>query len=162
MDVQYQDTTRVYYTNYVRNSRAVGVMWAIFTICYAIIAIIVFIQPQWMGDTTDTVGTGYFGLYEFCQLRRAGQDHDCVGSLLPFDEIISDAFKASTVLVGIGVILMLVCVVALLLFFVIKASKAYLTCGILQLITGKDLYMLYAPFVCSQHLHWYQLCIMFF
>lgn len=136
MDLQYQDTTRVYYTNYVRNSRAVGVMWGIFTVCFAIIAIIVFIQPQWIGDTTDTVGTGYFGLYEFCQLKRAGQEHVCLGAIDAFSDIISDAFKAATVFVGICCILILVCVVALLLFLFVKASKAYLVCGLLQLFSG--------------------------
>ena len=70
---QLTETSRVYYTNYVRNSRAVGVMWGIFTICFAIFNIVVFLQPQWIGDTDDSPGAGYFGLYEYCELLQSGQ-----------------------------------------------------------------------------------------
>ncbi|KAK2142126.1 hypothetical protein LSH36_994g00031 [Paralvinella palmiformis] len=136
MEVQYQDTSTTYYHKYTRNAKAVGVMWGIFTICYAIIAVIVFIQPQWMGDTSYTEGTGYFGLYRTCRLENAGQVHSCTGSLDHFSTIISDAFKAATVFVGISVIIILLCVLALLLFLFIKASSAYLTCGLLQLFSG--------------------------
>jgi len=136
MDIQYQDTSTTYYHKYTRKSKAVGVMWGIFTMCYAIIAIIVFIQPQWIGDTQNTEATGYFGLYQWCKLENAGQMHTCTGSLTHFENILTDAFKASTVFVGIGVVIMFVCVVALLLFLFVKASNAYLTCGLLQLFSG--------------------------
>lgn len=35
-----------YQANYLRNSRAIGVLWAVFTMCYAIINVVVFVQPQ--------------------------------------------------------------------------------------------------------------------
>lgn len=37
-----------YEANYLRNSRAIGVLWAVFTMCYAIINVVVFVQPQWV------------------------------------------------------------------------------------------------------------------
>ncbi|XP_061864238.1 LHFPL tetraspan subfamily member 4 protein isoform X2 [Colius striatus] len=42
-----QEASKLYHDNYVRNSRAIGVLWAIFTICFAIINVVVFIQPYW-------------------------------------------------------------------------------------------------------------------
>lgn len=35
-----------YQANYMRNTRAIGVLWAVFTMCYAIINVVVFVQPQ--------------------------------------------------------------------------------------------------------------------
>ena len=37
-----------YQANYLRNSRAIGVLWAVFTACYAIINVVIFVQPQWV------------------------------------------------------------------------------------------------------------------
>lgn len=37
----------------MRNSRAIAVLWAIFTICLAIINVVVFIQPYWIGDSIN-------------------------------------------------------------------------------------------------------------
>lgn len=60
------EVVKIYQTNYVRNARAIGVLWAIFTICYAIITVVVFIQPYWIGDSVNTPQSGYFGLFYYC------------------------------------------------------------------------------------------------
>ncbi|CAB1353299.1 unnamed protein product [Coregonus sp. 'balchen'] len=39
-----QEAAKIYHTNHVRNARAVGVLWTIFTICFAILVMVVFIQ----------------------------------------------------------------------------------------------------------------------
>lgn len=57
-NVEYADQAHIYTTNYIRNSKAIGVLWGVFTICFAIINIVVFVQPQWIGDTQDSKGTG--------------------------------------------------------------------------------------------------------
>ena len=57
-NIEYADQGHIYTTNYVRNSKAIGVLWGVFTICFAIINIVVFVQPQWIGDTQDSKGTG--------------------------------------------------------------------------------------------------------
>ncbi|NWW94451.1 LHPL4 protein, partial [Rhynochetos jubatus] len=61
-----QEASKLYHDNYVRNSRAIGVLWAIFTICFAIINVVVFIQPYWVGDSVNTPKPGYFGLFHYC------------------------------------------------------------------------------------------------
>lgn len=53
-NIEYADQTHVHTTNYMRNSKAIGVLWGVFTICFAIINIVVFVQPQWIGDTQDS------------------------------------------------------------------------------------------------------------
>lgn len=45
----YTDTTTAYHESYARNSRAVGVLWAIFTICFAILNVLILLQPYWIG-----------------------------------------------------------------------------------------------------------------
>ena len=51
--------------NYVRNSRAIAVLWCVFTVCFAIINIVIFMEP-WLGATDLTEKDGYFGLYKAC------------------------------------------------------------------------------------------------
>lgn len=43
--IEYVDSTQIYATNYIRNSKAIAVLWAIFTICYAIISVVAFVTP---------------------------------------------------------------------------------------------------------------------
>ena len=47
----------------MRNTWAVGVLWAIFTICLSIINVVVFIQPYWIGDSASILQARYFGLF---------------------------------------------------------------------------------------------------
>lgn len=51
--VEYVESSQMYATNYVRNSRAIGVLWGIFTICYAIIGVVAFVTPEWIGGCRD-------------------------------------------------------------------------------------------------------------
>ncbi|GFO44435.1 hypothetical protein PoB_007094000 [Plakobranchus ocellatus] len=57
------ELTKIRHTNYVRNSRAIVVLWAFFTIVFLILNIVVFIQPQWIGDSGDSAVAGFFGLF---------------------------------------------------------------------------------------------------
>lgn len=43
--IEYVDSSHMYATNYIRNSKAIAVLWAIFTICYAIISAVAFLTP---------------------------------------------------------------------------------------------------------------------
>lgn len=43
--IEYVDSSHMYATNYIRNSKAIAVLWAIFTICYAIIGAVAFLTP---------------------------------------------------------------------------------------------------------------------
>ncbi|POI33861.1 hypothetical protein CIB84_002386 [Bambusicola thoracicus] len=91
-----QEASKLYHDNYVRNSRAIGVLWAIFTICFAIINVVVFIQPYWVGDSVNTPKPGYFGLFHYCVgSGLAGRELACRGSFTDFSTIPSGAFQAA-------------------------------------------------------------------
>uniref|UniRef100_A0A1I8FNT5 Lipoma HMGIC fusion partner-like 3 protein n=1 Tax=Macrostomum lignano TaxID=282301 RepID=A0A1I8FNT5_9PLAT len=94
-------TTESYYISYRRNLLAVGVMWAIFVVCLAIINVVVVAQPQWIGDTSSSPGVGFFGLIRYCQLYQTGTNLVCDGRLDDFSTILNDAFRAATVMSGL-------------------------------------------------------------
>ncbi|XP_009960413.1 PREDICTED: lipoma HMGIC fusion partner-like 4 protein, partial [Leptosomus discolor] len=97
--------------NYVRNSRAIGVLWAIFTICFAIINVVVFIQPYWVGDSVNTPKPGYFGLFHYCVgSGLAGRELSCRGSFTDFSTIPSGAFQAAAFFVLLSMVLTLGCI----------------------------------------------------
>lgn len=64
--IEYVDSSHMYATNYIRNSKAIAVLWGIFTICYAIIGVVAFVTPEWIGDV-DSENAGRFGLFQACQ-----------------------------------------------------------------------------------------------
>ncbi|XP_013778951.1 lipoma HMGIC fusion partner-like 3 protein [Limulus polyphemus] len=129
---EYSSEAGVHHANYMRNSKAIGVLWGVFTICFAIINIVVFIQPHWIGDTQDSKGTGHFGLWQACHLVQDGQDVACEGRLDDFNTIASPAFRAATVFVGLSVIVILLCICCMLLFFVFHSSTVFHICGWMQ------------------------------
>lgn len=122
---------------YHRNSRAIGVLWAVFSLCFAIINAVVFVQPQWLGDTATSRGTGYFGLWRSCRLLQDGQDLICEGRLDDFSTIQTPAFKAATVFMGLSVCISSLCVLALVLFFFLHSSTVFHVCGWMQLSCGE-------------------------
>lgn len=151
---------RMLTTRYLKHSRSVGILWGVFTVCSAILNIVVFLQDQWVGDTNTSKSPGHFGLWRFCtvlQANAAGGDQlllllqqgagglvdqgggtlMCLGSLDNFASILSPAFRAATVFVGISVVTSLMCVVGLLLFCVAKSSTVFEICGTLQILSGK-------------------------
>lgn len=134
---KYSDVAHLHATNFVRNSKAVGVLWGIFTICFAIISIVVFVQPQWLGDTVSSRGTGHFGLWRRCHLIQDHSEMICLGSLDDLNTIPSTAFRAATIFVGLSVIFVLLCICCLLLFFFVKASTVFHICGWTQLLSGE-------------------------
>lgn len=118
-------------------------MWGVFTICFAIINIVVFLQPQWIGDTEDSVGTGYFGLYKWCELfSGGGVSMMCRGVIGDFQAILSDAFIASTFFVGFSGILVLITICCCILFpFVKNPSVVFMICGWIQVIAGLCMFL---------------------
>ena len=42
--MDYREGAHYYSTKFMRNSKAIGVLWGVFTVCYAIITIVVFMQ----------------------------------------------------------------------------------------------------------------------
>jgi len=136
-EIEYStEVTNLKQTKYRRYWTAITVTWAIFTICGCVMNIVAFIQPQWIGDTENSPGVGFFGLYERCE-RLPGGDKSCRGDFMNFSTILNNSFKAASILMGISNLCMLLCVIALLLFFFIKPTKVFKIAGWLQLISCK-------------------------
>ena len=43
-DINYHEQSHYYSTKFMRSSKAIGVLWGIFSMCYAILVIVVFMQ----------------------------------------------------------------------------------------------------------------------
>lgn len=132
-----QEAAQIYHTNYVRNSRAIGVMWAVFTICLAIIAVVVFIQPFWIGDSVNTPQAGYFGLFHYCIGNALTSELTCKGSILDFASIPSPAFRTALFFVGSSMLLVVGTMVCFSLFFFCNAGSVYKICAWMQLASGE-------------------------
>lgn len=133
-----QEASKIYHDNYMRNSRAIGVLWAIFTICFAIVNVVVFIQPYWIGDSVNTPQAGYFGLFHHCVgTGSPNRELTCVGSFADFGSIPSGAFKAASVFVLMSMVLTLSCIACMALFFFCNTSTVYKTCAWMQLLCGR-------------------------
>ncbi|KAB7497611.1 Lipoma HMGIC fusion partner-like 4 protein [Armadillidium nasatum] len=117
--------------------QAIGVLWGVFTICFAIIVVVIFIQPQWIGDTYLSKGTGYFGLWQRCTPSETGADViPCTGNLQDLKSIPSLGFRAATILVGLSVVATLFCVCCLLLFFFVSPVIVFNLAGTIQLLAA--------------------------
>ena len=132
-------------SKYIRNSNAVGILWGIFTVCSAVLNAVVFISEHWVGDTDASKGPGHFGIWRFCTVLSADGDYDsqkssvvCIGDLNNFSSILSPAFRASTVFVGLSVLVILLCVLAFLLFCFMRSNSVYEICGTMQFLSGKS------------------------
>jgi len=134
--VEYADPGHLHTTNFIRNSKAIGVLWGVFTFCFAIINVVVFLQPQWIGDTQNSKGTGYFGLWSACTVQPAGGQVECIGSFDNFDSILNTYFRIATILVAISVIATLLCICCMLMCFVVSSSTVFHIVAWLQLISG--------------------------
>ncbi|KAL7985229.1 hypothetical protein Chor_003799 [Crotalus horridus] len=128
-----QEAAKIYHTNYVRNARAMGVLWALFTLCFAVIMVVTFIQPYWIGDSIDTPQAGYFGLYSYCIGNALTGELICKGSPLDFGTIPSSAFKTAMFFVGISTFLIIGCILCFSLFFFCNAATVYKVCAWMQL-----------------------------
>ncbi|XP_051907747.1 LHFPL tetraspan subfamily member 4 protein-like isoform X2 [Hippocampus zosterae] len=133
-----QEASKIYHGNYNYNynPRAVGVLWAIFTICFAIVNVVVFIQPYWIGDSVNTQQAGYFGLFHYCVGTGPSPSREltCVGSFSDFSSIPSGAFKAASVFVLLSMVLIIGCIACMALFFFCNTSTVYKTCAWMQLL----------------------------
>ncbi|CAL8277481.1 unnamed protein product [Boreogadus saida] len=131
-----QEASKIYHTNYVRNSRAIGVMWAIFTICFSIIIMVVFIQPFWIGDSVNTPQAGYFGLFHYCIGNALTSELICKGSVFAFGTIPSAAFRTAMFFIGTSMLLIVGTIVCFSLFFFCNAGNVYKICAWMQLASA--------------------------
>lgn len=138
--VEYIDSTHIYATNYVRNSKAIGVLWGIFTICYAIIIIVAFVTPEWFGDTVHSEYPARFGIWKICYYgnNNLGLLEDCQGTLDDIKSIINLPFKISTILYSLSIIIAMITILIMLLFLFFTSTTIFKTCAWLQIISGND------------------------
>ncbi|KTG46252.1 hypothetical protein cypCar_00003850 [Cyprinus carpio] len=130
-----QEASKIYHDNYMRNSRTIGVLWAIFTICFATINVVVFIQPYWIGDSVSTPHAGYFGLFHYCVGDgNSNRELICQGTFSDFSSIPSGAFKAASFFVLLSMVLILSCIACMALFFFCNTATVYKTCAWMQLL----------------------------
>ncbi|XP_073184617.1 LHFPL tetraspan subfamily member 3 protein isoform X2 [Lepidochelys kempii] len=132
-----QEAAKLYHTNYVRNSRAIGVLWAIFTICFAIVNVVCFIQPYWIGDGVDTPQAGYFGLFHYCIGNGFSRELTCRGSFTDFSSLPARAFKAASFFIGLSMTLIIACIVCFTLFFFCNTATVYKICAWMQLTSDQ-------------------------
>lgn len=132
--IEYVDSTQIYATRYVRNSKAIGALWMIFTICYTIISIMAFVTPDWLGKLDGEV-PGKFGPWSNCYASEIGEQ--CNGKLYEFYKIADISFLAATVCVFVACMTALASICAMLWFFFCQSTSVYYTCGWLQLISGE-------------------------
>ncbi|RUS86009.1 hypothetical protein EGW08_006221 [Elysia chlorotica] len=128
------ETAKVYHFRYMREYRAVAVLWAVLTMIWCILNVVCFIQPQWIGDTKESAGNGHFGVYARCVPDQDRARYVCKGDFTNFNTILNDEFKAATFFCGVSALLMLICVAALLLFFCFKKAAVFVFCGIIEVI----------------------------
>ena len=94
-----------------QHSKSVGILWGVFTVCSAILNIVVFLQEEWIGETSTSKSPGHFGLWRFCTVLSRSSDNSassvgdsfsssqpaeeviCIGQLDNFASILSPAFR---------------------------------------------------------------------
>jgi hypothetical protein len=137
--IEYVDSSQIYATRYVRNSKAIGVLWAIFTICYAIICGVVLVTPEWIANASSNAvassTTGRFGLWSICKPDDDGIE-ECHGKLEEFYDNYNYAFQGATVAVGLALIASLLAIVVMIAFFFCHSTTVYHICAWLQLVSG--------------------------
>ncbi|CAL8125228.1 unnamed protein product [Orchesella dallaii] len=120
---------------------AIGFLWGIFSICYAIITLVVFIQPQWVG-TRSPASSGYFGLWRHCAVASVmtemttTSEFICRGRLDDFSSIINPAFRVATIFVGIAALVAVLSVFGLILFICAPARQAYFIIAMMQALAA--------------------------
>ncbi|KFO23159.1 Tetraspan membrane protein of hair cell stereocilia [Fukomys damarensis] len=134
-----QEAARIYHTNYVRNARAVGVMWGTLTICFSVLVMALFIQPYWIGDSVNTPQAGYFGLFSYCVGNVLSSELICKGGPLDFSSIPSRAFKTAMFFVALAMFLIIGSIVCFSLFFVCNTATVYKICAWMQLAAATGL-----------------------
>ncbi|XP_050505072.1 LHFPL tetraspan subfamily member 3 protein [Diabrotica virgifera virgifera] len=131
--IEYVDSSQIYATSYVRNSKAVGVLWGIFTICYAIIAIVSFITAEWIGTTSGET-PGRIGLYSICYIGENAEQ--CKENFWDTFMDLAHALQASMVFVGLAVLTAVLTIFVMLFFCFCRSTTVYHISAWLQLISA--------------------------
>ncbi|RVE71123.1 hypothetical protein OJAV_G00071760 [Oryzias javanicus] len=131
------DLARLYQTEFVRSARAVAVLWAVCTLCLAIVQVVILLQPSWIGTSDAPPGPplpkGTIGLFEVC-VETEWPVPDCQGGLSSLSPL--PCFQSVAVLVGVSLWAVWTSVLCLCLFRFCSAVTVYKICAWLQLTAG--------------------------
>lgn len=137
------EVARLYQTEFIRSARAVGVLWAVCTLCFAVIEVVILIQPSWVGTRElhyrgggPAPPTGTLGLFEVC-METDWPVPECRGSLHTLTPL--PAFQSPAVLVCMSLTMVWASVGCLCLFRFCNAATVYKICAWLQLTAGETL-----------------------
>ncbi|XP_048873199.1 LHFPL tetraspan subfamily member 3 protein isoform X1 [Brienomyrus brachyistius] len=140
MQPQMVEVARLYQTEFIRSARAVGALWAVCTLCFAVIEVVILVQPSWVGTRelhyeggASPPPAGTLGLFEVC-LESDWPVPECRGSLATLTPL--PAFQSPAVLVCISLTMVWVSVGCLVLFRFCNAATVYKICAWLQLTAG--------------------------
>uniref|UniRef100_U5ETD1 Putative conserved plasma membrane protein n=1 Tax=Corethrella appendiculata TaxID=1370023 RepID=U5ETD1_9DIPT len=131
--IEYVDSSHMYATNYIRNSKAIAVLWAIFSICYAIISVVAFVTPEWVGDLDSETG-GRLGLWQICQKDELADN--CNGKLDDILSMQSIAFQVATIFGGLAVATSVLTICSLILMFFMRSTTVFHICGWMQILSA--------------------------
>ncbi|XP_051864943.1 LHFPL tetraspan subfamily member 3 protein-like [Pristis pectinata] len=132
-----QEVAQLYQTAFVRSARAVGALWAVCSLCFAVLEVVVLTEPAWVGAGPGGVGeegvpglpAGAFGLFQACV--ETGGPPECRGSVSGLWPL--PAFTTAAVFVGGALGLVLASVLSLGLYRLCSPATLYKVCGWLQL-----------------------------
>ena len=129
-----------FYAFYLKNSRALSLVWFALTVCFTISVFIVFASPDWIGDTADSPNRGYFGLFSFCTLNTVSNEFECFGTWTDFSTLPnSAAIKASCFFIGLTCLFSALALLFSALCLFIKCERVFHICAWIQLICSKSL-----------------------
>uniref|UniRef100_A0A8C4XXH4 LHFPL tetraspan subfamily member 3 n=1 Tax=Gopherus evgoodei TaxID=1825980 RepID=A0A8C4XXH4_9SAUR len=133
-----QEAAKLYHTNYVRNSRAIGVLWAIFTSALPSSTWCASSSPTGSATAWTTPQAGYFGLFHYCIGNGFSRELTCRGSFTDFSSLPAGAFKAASFFIGLSMTLIIACIVCFTLFFFCNTATVYKICAWMQLTSGES------------------------
>lgn len=131
--IEYVDTSQLYATKYIRNSKAIAVLWAIFTICYAIIGIVAFVTPEWVGDP-DNESAGRLGLWQVCQ--REEIFNNCQRRWEDIIAVPAFSFQLATIFMAVSVVTALLTICFLVFMIFMKSTRVFHICGWMQILSA--------------------------
>lgn len=137
--IEFVDSTQLYTTKYIRNSKAVSVLWAVFTICYTILVFVAFTTNEWLGtaDNDNEPNPSKIGLWSMCHRNAINGDEQCIGNLDDFlISIPNIAFKVATICVGFSLFLALCICMSIVSFCFCTSTTVFRFCGTVQLMSA--------------------------
>lgn len=130
-----------YYKFYLKNSRVIGLTWLFLTICFTICLFIVFVSPEWIGDTLSSPNRGYFGMYEYCVRNFLMNSYHCTGTWTDFSTLPNTpALQAACFFIGFALLLSFICIAVAFLGVCIKYERIFHICAWIQLIICMEIY----------------------